>query len=387
MSKSLTLYGSIMSFVWQTEIRFNDLRNMSTFVWAIVGLLASGSIHLSIWSLYRNSRAKAASIERQFSRWFHNDKVEPDKIYKNLASLAFMDWSDRSVELALDTTVLWCRYAVVRVAVIYRGRSLPLTWVVLEQSSASVALSKYQHILHQAAQLIPLHCQVTLLADRGFNDMDLMALAVKLGWHFIFRLKTSLWVYRPFKARCKVNRLMPPQGEVHLHHVVQVTERRFGPVHLALGHMRTPNGYEQWALLSDQTTSLDTFDQYALRFDVEESFLDDKSAGFQIESSQIDDASALARLLLILATATLYLVSTGTAVVSMGRRHIVDTHWQRGISYFQIGWRWIRHALASGKRLLHFLWLDPEPDPEPVYASKTQAAIPILAFSAARLIT
>jgi hypothetical protein len=376
-----------MSFVWQTEMRFNDLRNLSTFVWAIVGLLASGSIHLSLWSLYRNSRAKAASMERQFSRWLHNDKIEADKVYQHLASLAFMDWSDRCVELALDTTVLWDRYAVVRVAVIYRGRSLPLAWVVLEQSSASVALSKYQQLLHQAAQLLPLHCQVTLLADRGFNDVDLMGLAVQLGWHFVFRLKTSLWIYRPFKARCKVNRLMPAQGEVHFHHVVQVTERRFGPVHLALAHMRTPNGYEQWALLSDQTTTLDTFDQYALRFEIEESFLDDKSAGFQIESSQIDDASALARLFLILATATLYLVSTGTAVVAMGRRPLVDTHWQRGISYFQIGWRWIRHALASGKRLLHLLWLDPEPDPEPVYASKTQAATPILAFAAARLIT
>jgi hypothetical protein len=326
-------------------------------------------------------------MERQFSRWLHNDKIEADKVYQHLASLAFMDWSDRCVALALDTTVLWDRYAVVRVAVIYRGRSLPLAWVVLKQSSASVALSNYQQLLHQAAQLLPLHCQVTLLADRGFNDVELMGLAVQLGWHFVFRLKTSLWIYRPFKARCKVNRLMPPQGEVHFHHVVQVTERRFGPVHLALGHMRTPNGYEQWALLSDQTTSLDTFDQYALRFEIEESFLDDKSAGFQIESSQIDDASALARLFLILATATLYLVSTGTAIVAMGRRPLVDTHWQRGISYFQIGWRWIRHALATGKRLLHFLWLDPEPDPEPVYASKTQAATPILAFSAARLLT
>lgn len=159
MSRSLTLYGSIMSFVWETEMRFNDLRNMFTFVWAIVGLLASGSIHLSIWSQYRNSWAKAASTERQFSRWLHNDKL-----YKNLASLALMDWSYRSVELALDTMVLWDNCAVVRVAVIYRGRSLPLAWVVLGQSSASVALSKYQHIpLHTGLHTIILHIVVGIM--------------------------------------------------------------------------------------------------------------------------------------------------------------------------------------------------------------------------------
>ena len=30
MSRSLTLYSSIMSFVWQTEMRFNDLCNIET---------------------------------------------------------------------------------------------------------------------------------------------------------------------------------------------------------------------------------------------------------------------------------------------------------------------------------------------------------------------
>ena len=121
-------------------------------------------------------------------------------------------------------------------------------------------------------------------------------------------------------------------------------------------------------------------------YTIEESFSDDKSAGFQLESSQIDDADALSRLLLILATATLYLVSTGTAIIDMGLRYVVDTHWHRGLSYFKIGWRWIDHALATGKRLLAFPWLVPGPDPEPVYASKSQGATPTLAFSAIRLI-
>ena len=117
----------------------------------------------------------------------------------------------------------------------------------------------------------------------------------------------------------------------------------------------------------------------------EENFLDDKSAGFQLESGEIRDAEALARLGLILATATLYLVSTGTAVVTLGLRTHIDTHWHRGLSYFQIGWRYIRHALAHCKGLLSFLWFEPGPDPFPVYASKRQAAKPIAALFELRL--
>ena len=113
--------------------------------------------------------------------------------------------------------------------------------------------------------------------------------------------------------------------------------------------------------------------------------MDDKSAGFQLEAGEIRDADALTRLGLILATTTLYLVSTGTAIVTLGLRSRIDTHWNRGLSYFQIGWRWIRHALAHFKYLLPFFWLEPGSDPFPVFASKRQAVRPIASLFALRL--
>ena len=151
-------------------------------------------------------------------------------------------------------------------------------------------------------------------------------------------------------------------------------------MHLALANVRTPNGYEKWAIISDEPTGLHTFDEYGLRFDIEENFLGDKSAGFQLESSQLRDAEALQRLCLILATATLYLVSTGTAMTAMGRRRLVDPHWERGLSYFQIGWRWVRHALNSGAKLLSFAWLEYGPDPFPAVSSYVQVSLNFLEF-------
>ncbi len=89
--------------------------------------------------------------------------------------------------------------------------------------------------------------------------------------------------------------------------------------------------------MSDELTDLHTFDEYGLCFHIEENFLDDKSGGFQLESSEIREAAALERLALILAVATLYLVSCGVAAVSTGMRRLIDAHWQRGLSYFHIG--------------------------------------------------
>jgi hypothetical protein len=342
-------------------------------------------VHLSRWSNRRPGDVQSASKQRQFARWLANEKIKENVIYHALARKALASWAGEKIYLALDSSSLWDRFVIVRMALIYRGRALPLSWLVMAHASSSVAFEDYKHILKEAAAVLPAGCRVTLLADRGFDDNDLLCLARDLGWSFRIRLKRSLRVYRANKPSTKIGRLMPEKGKALFLHKVWLTDRFFGPVYLALAHAQTRNGYEEWAIVSDEPTDLHTFDEYGLRFDLEENFLDDKSAGFQIESSEIRDASMLSRLGVILATATLYLVSVGTAIVHQGYRRLVDTHWQRGLSYFQIGWRWIEQALTLGKDLVPRFWLEPGPDPYPVYASRKQAAAPVVTLFEIRL--
>jgi hypothetical protein len=387
MSDNLTLYRTLIEFVWQNGVRFHDLRCLITFVWALVGLLMSQEVHLSQWVLYRASPAKAASKQRQFSRWLHNEQIKPNRVYGPLIKTVLQTWAGERLFIALDSTTLWGRFTLVRLAMIYRGRALPLSWKVLVSQSAMVAYADYKTIVSQAASLLPADCQVVLLADRGFVDVKLFRLARDLGWSFRIRLKSDLWVYRANKPRTKVGRLMPAKGQALFVHKVWLTEQWFGPVYLALAHAQTPDGYEQWAIVSDEPTDLQTFTEYGLRFDIEENFLDDKSAGFQVESSEIRHDRALSCLFLILATATLYLVNSGVAVVTSKKRHLVDTHWQRGLSYLQLGWRWVHYALTHGRRLFCCLWFQPGLDPEPVFASNKQAAQPIAIISAVQFHT
>ena len=98
------------------------------------------------------------------------------------------------------------------------------------------------------------------------------------------------------------------------------------------------DGKEAWLVVSDEPTTVKTFEEYGLRFDIEENFLDDKSNGCQLESSLIRLAAALERLCLVLGITTLYLVSQGVEVRNQGKRRWVDLHWFRGQSYLKIGW-------------------------------------------------
>lgn len=136
--------------------------------------------------------------------------------------------------------------------------------------------------------------------------------------------------------------------------------------------MARPVGDDDWYVISDEAAELKTLQEYGLHFDIEENFLDDKSNGFQLESSLIRSAQALERLCFMLAMTTLYLASLGSDVVKQGKRRLVDPHWFRGSSYLKIGWNWVHYALIRGYELITSAYLSSEPDPEPAMASKKQ---------------
>jgi hypothetical protein len=121
---------------------------------------------------------------------------------------------------------------------------------------------------------------------------------------------------------------------------------------------------------SSELTTAQTLDEYGLRFDIEESFPDEKSGGYQIHTSELATPDALERLILILAIATVHLTSLGGGVVQVGKRRWVDTHWDRVLSYLHIGWQWQRQQYQRGWQAFAPFWLDPAPDPFPALASR-----------------
>jgi len=53
--------------------------------------------------------------------------------------------------LSLDASLFWDEYCLIRLAVVHRGRTLPVVWRVLKHRSTSVAFSEYREMLYQAA--------------------------------------------------------------------------------------------------------------------------------------------------------------------------------------------------------------------------------------------
>jgi len=157
-------------------------------------------------------------------------------------------------------------------------------------------------------------------------------------------------------------------GHARFYHNVYLTDSYHGSVHLAF--VRHTGKTETWLIASDEPTDRETFREYGLRFDIEEGFKDDKSCAFNLESSKIRDAEALTRLYVVIAIATLFLVSQGVEAVNNGLRREIDPHWKRGLSYLKIGLRYLPMVMSRGYKLIRKVVLLGVPDPEPVTSSK-----------------
>src|SRR5215471_19464228 len=191
------LYDTLVQVLGQ-HTNGRDLRHLKTLAWMMVGLIHSGCLSLSAWAPYVVSRAPyAQSTVRRFRRWLDNDQLDVMALYGPLLAHALAEWGEQVLSVAFDTSMLWNTYGLIRLAVLYRGRAVPLVWCVLHHGSAQGAVAGYRDLLDRAALRLPQSCKVVFWADRGFADTELMAPLHRLGWHWRMRIKSSFWLSRP----------------------------------------------------------------------------------------------------------------------------------------------------------------------------------------------
>ncbi|MFT2718926.1 hypothetical protein ACMT4L_02875 [Deinococcus sp. A31D244] len=227
----------------------------------VTGMLLSRRSTPSFWLPHVHSRAAfAQSSERRFRRWLRNKHLHSSLLYGPIITRALREWGQDTLVLALDTSVLFEKFCLIRVSVLFRGRAVPLVSRVTLHSSAQVDTGELLPVLAEAKGLLDFVGirQVRLLADRGFCDTDLMAWLQHCGflartaplgtlgrWTYRIRIKSTLILSTPDGQRlCKISDVKLQPRETACFHHVRLTGRQFGPVHVVLG--RPSDDPEQW---------------------------------------------------------------------------------------------------------------------------------------------
>ncbi len=118
MENTPRLYSELLILVGQHST-WRDIRHLYTLLWMVVGLIQSGCVSLTAWVPYVTSRARyAQSVQRRFTRWLHTERIQIAPFYEPLIQTALAEWGEHTVYLALDTSMLWNRYCLIRLSVI-----------------------------------------------------------------------------------------------------------------------------------------------------------------------------------------------------------------------------------------------------------------------------
>ncbi len=213
--------------------------------------------------------------------------------------------------LTLDTSMLWDEYCLIEVCFAWGGRSIPLSQMVMEHGSTTVAFQDYVKVLETVKTVLPDACEITLLADRGFEHGELIRWLRSHQWAWAIRAKSDLKITLASGQTKSVANLLPPAEQASLFR--DVTILKDIECHLATATLTMAE--ESWAVITDTSPSLQTFALYGQRFGgIEPHFKDYRSAAFELPRSRLRDATALTRLLMLLAAATLIAIVVAVQV-------------------------------------------------------------------------
>ncbi|MEM6714755.1 MAG: hypothetical protein AAF622_06750 [Cyanobacteria bacterium P01_C01_bin.147] len=153
--KNSRLYDALSAWLSQ-DADWAHLAHLATCAWMVAALIQTGEVNLTRWVADLPCRGHfAQSKQRRVRRWLVNSHINIHRLYKPIIQAALANWQEDRLYLSLDTSLFWDEYCLIRLAVVHRGRALPLAWRVLKHESASVSFRDYRQLLTEAAPYLP----------------------------------------------------------------------------------------------------------------------------------------------------------------------------------------------------------------------------------------
>lgn len=351
MSSSQELYNRLIKTV-QPLVTVSHIKQMVNWMWITVGILQANSVALSKIATHIPSEAKAASRVTMIRRWLMNFKVDMWQFYRPILEHVLSGWHAVNAVVVLDGVMVFGdRLQIFRLSLAHGCRAVPLGWVVIGGTGVT-QVERLEVMLTRVAQfLAPRVAQVTFLADRGFRDCDWAQLCLKLQWHYVIRVARNTHVTLPDGRCCRIDQLGVTRARRRYFQDVWLTQEAKLCAHLSVTWTEGDDRHvpELLALISDQRACRKRLREYAQRMCIEQSFRDDKSGGFDLAHTRLQDPQRLERLLLALAIATLWCHELGEHILSdePTLRRQVDPGDQRELSLFQLGLRWLKRCVST----------------------------------------
>ena len=306
----------------------------------------------------------------------HRCQIEVRECFAPLLRWVLAWWpaDKHRVALALDASSLSDRFTVLCISVLYRRCAIPVAWCVLHANAPGEWKPLWLDLLESLQGVVPAEWTVLVMADRGLYARWLYQAIQQQGWHPFLRINKG------GKARPKgqstfhwLSTFAPVHGYVWSGEVRCFTEAssRLDCTLLARWDDEHTN---PWLIVTDLRPEEAEVAWYSMRFWIECGFKDGKRGGWEWYYTKMQDPKRAARVWLVLAVATLWVLGVGgeqdAAFDEKGWDDLLDEQEAgdkakrrrryRRLSCFSRGLITITMAVLNGNRLPsgHFIPLD-----------------------------
>ena len=322
---------------------------LDTLAVVVVGITQSISAQLGKIARAMPLDTTQYAKEQRLRRFLDNERITQADHYQPLVRAALTGLKGQKVQLLIDRVLLQDRHNLLLVSVGFRRRSLPLAWKALSHRGKS-SLADQQDLLSQALAVLPERVRVTVHGDSEFRARELFTWLRDRHCDAMLGVYGNTYVSMTADGpRQMLEAWLSDRATVVYLQDVYLTEAAFGPVSVIAWWVKDAN--REWMVRGVMTNLPPTWQTYqrgSRRMWIETAFRDWQSGGFHLDRCGITDRERVARLLLPLAIAYLWLVSLGRWVVKRGYRRLIDDGAARTwhFSLFQLGVGW-KERLAS----------------------------------------
>lgn len=350
MSDNLRRYRAIREALMQSytgQMSGRMAQHLTVLAAFINGIVASKSSQLPKIATKIADRTKTESRVKRLSRWLDNPNVKAESYFLPYAEVLLQCLALETLVLAMDGSAVGRGCCALMVHVVYQGRALPLGWYVRQGPKGHFTEEAHIALIHQVKKVIPEGSRVIFLGDGEFDGITLQSELNQAGWHYACRTaKSTVATWREMTFNLSfLGESIKPGYLIELKEC-QFTRDAYGPVLVLCCWAK---GYaDPLYLVSNLSSAEEAISYYKKRFRIETFFSDQKSRGFNIQKSHIEDPDRLSRLLIASCLAYIWIVYLGVLCKRDGWQEIIHRRSRCDLSLFELGLRLMDHLLNEG---------------------------------------
>jgi hypothetical protein len=351
MSDARKMNRAITNYLKQTLQ--GSVRDSHIFALAlmITGLIRGKSSHFEQIGAKSGATAKNGSRVKQIHRFIKNKHVAYESHYLPFIQVVIASLGLSEFRLSIDSSQVGRNCLMLTIGLVYKQRVLPLVWMIYKGKKGHSSADKQIELLTQVRDLLPAGAKVIITGDAEFDGTEVVIwFKAQPNWDYACRTAKNIMIRTNHQVEAQaLEELAPLSGQNHFLSQVYFTQQEIGPVNIAI--LWNEAAAEHLYLVTSAQSLTEAQRWYRRRFKIETLFADTKSRGFGLHKSGIREPQRLARFVIAVFLAYIWMIYLGVLVIQEQRLDWVARTDRFMHSLFRLGCLYLDLILEEGREI------------------------------------